>query len=260
VTDLPPICSFWHGELTWLERMCIASFVEKGHALALYTYDDVVLPAGAERRDASAVIPRDQMFFYKGDRTPAVFADLFRLELMRREAGIWADCDVLCVKPLAGLPEYVFGIEDGTRINNAVFRCPAKSELLSHLLATFEPGAVPPGMPWWRRAEVMVLRALGAELPAHQMQFGATGPWPLNYWVTTLGLSHYAQAKPVFYALDYGTAYVLLDPGSTLDVPSETLAVHLWHSALTERGRGTIPAPQPGSWSARECRRLGVAI
>ena len=44
MTDLPPICSFWHGELTWLERMCIASFVEKGHRFALYTYDDVVCP------------------------------------------------------------------------------------------------------------------------------------------------------------------------------------------------------------------------
>jgi hypothetical protein len=167
VIELPPICSFWHGELTWLERMCIASFVEKGHTFALYTYDDVVLPVGAERRDAETIIPRDRMFFYKRDRTPAVFADLFRLELMRREAGIWADCDVLCVKPLAGLPEYVFGLEESASVNNAVFRCPADSELLKHLLEVFEPGAIPPGMPWWRRAEVIVRRVLGSRLPAH---------------------------------------------------------------------------------------------
>ena len=38
--------------------MCIASFVEKGHRFALYTYDDVVLPAGAERRDAATVLPQ----------------------------------------------------------------------------------------------------------------------------------------------------------------------------------------------------------
>jgi hypothetical protein len=258
VSALPPICSFWHGELTWLERMCVASFVEKGHAFALYTYDDVVLPAGAERRSAATIIPKDQMFFYKRDRTPAVFADLFRLELMRREAGIWADCDVLCVRPLAELPEYVFGIEEGTRVNNAVFRCPHDSELLQRLLATFAPGAIPPGMPWWRRAEVTVRRALGAKLPAHQMQFGATGPWPLNYWVKELGLYRYAQSKPVFYPLDYGTANALLDAGSKLDVPDETLVVHLWHSALTKRGSGTMPSPQPDSFFARECERLGI--
>ena len=260
MTGLPPICSFWQGELTWLERMCIASFVEKGHAFALYTYDDAALPLGAERRDAAAVIPRDRMFFYKRDRTPAVFADLFRLELMRREAGIWADCDVLCVKALAGLPEYVFGIEENASVNNAVFRCPSDSELLQRLLATFEPGAIPPGMPWWRRAEVAARRALGARLPAHEMQFGATGPWPLNHWVRELGLIRYAQPKSVFYPLDYGTATGLLETGSRLDVPADTLAVHLWHSALTKRGNGTVPPPQPGSVFARECERLGVAI
>jgi hypothetical protein len=258
VSDLPPICSFWHGELTWLERMCIASFLEKGHAFALYTYDDVALPTGAERRDAASVIPQNRMFFYKRDRTPAVFADLFRLELMRREAGIWADCDVLCVKPLADLPGYIFGVEEGNSVNNAVFRCPADSQLLQRLLEVFEPGAIPPGMPLWRRAEVAVRRALGAKLPAHEMQFGATGPWPLNHWVNQLGLTRYIQPKAAFYPLAYGTANTLLEPGSRLDVPDETLAVHLWHSALTRRGSRTMPVPQPGSYFDLECKSLGV--
>jgi hypothetical protein len=260
VSGLPTICSFWHGELTWLERMCIASFIEKGHAFALYTYDDVALPPGADRFEAASVMPREKMFFYKRDRTPAVFADLFRLELMRREAGIWADCDVLCLKRLADLPDYVFGIEAGTSANNAVFRCPPDSELLQRLLEVFQPGAIPPGMPWWRRAEVAVRRALGAELPAHEMQFGTTGPWPLNYWVKRLGLERYAQPKPVFYPLDYGTANTLLEAGSTLNVPAETLAAHLWHSALTGRGRNALPHPQPGSFFARECERLGIEL
>jgi hypothetical protein len=259
VSDLPPICSFWHGELTWLERMCIASFVEKGHRFALYTYDDVAVPAGAERRDAGDVVPRDRMFFYKRDRTPAVFADLFRLELMRREAGIWADCDVLCIRSLAGLPAYVFGIEAGTRVNNAVFRCPADSELLSRLMAVFEPGAVPPGMPWWRRVEVTVRRALGAELRAHEMQFGATGPWPLNYWVKRLGLEVFVQAEAVFYPVAYGGTNRLMEAGSVLDVPAETLAVHLWHSALSGRGSATVTRPEAGSFLAGECERLGVS-
>jgi hypothetical protein len=90
------------------------------------------------------------------------------------------------------------------------------------------------------------------------MQFGATGPWPLNHWVAKLGLGRYAQPKPVFYPLDYGTANALLDAGSMLDVTEKTLAVHLWHSALTRRGSGTVPMPQPGSFFARECERLGV--
>lgn len=260
MSPLPAICSFWEGELGWLEQLCIASFVDKGHRFALYTYDDCAVPPGAERRDASTVLPRERMFFYKGNRTPAVFADLFRLELMRREMGIWADCDVLCVKPLAELPDYVFGYETPGRVNNAVFRCPSQSALLARMLAVFEPGAIPPGMPWWRWAEVALRRGVGQRLPVEAMQFGATGPWPLNHWVRALGLEKFTQPKPVFYPLDYGAANRLLEPGSTLDVPPQTLAVHLWHSALTGRGRTHVPTPAPGSFFARECARLGVAV
>ncbi len=131
MSALPVICSFWHGRLGWLERVCIASFVAQGHRFELYTYGETdEVPAGAVVRDAAGILPEGEMFFYKGSRTPAVFADLFRLRLMERRAGIWADCDVYCVRPFAGLPEYVFGIEEGTRVNNAVFRCPAESGLL----------------------------------------------------------------------------------------------------------------------------------
>jgi hypothetical protein len=96
MSTLPPIVSFWHGALGWLGRVAIASFLEKGHSFALHAYDDVgPVPSGCEIRDANAIVPRAEMFFYKGNRTPAVFADYFRLKLMEAAAGIWVDCDVL---------------------------------------------------------------------------------------------------------------------------------------------------------------------
>jgi len=270
MSELPVICSFWYGKLSFLEQVCITSFIERGHRFVLHAYEDVgAVPAGCEVRDASETLPRERMFFYKGSRTPAVFADLFRLHLMQEEAGIWADCDVYCVRPLAGLRPYVFGIEsigglgngNKPQINNAVFRCPPDSPLLSALLEVFEPGATPPGLPFWRRLEVAVRRALGAKLPVHDMQFGATGPWPLNHHVRALGLWRYAQPKPVFYPLDYGQARRLLAPGLTLAevIRPETLAVHMWHSALTDRGSGEMARPQPGSFFAGEMERLGLS-
>jgi hypothetical protein len=261
MSTLPAICTFWHGEMSWLERVCLASFAEKGHKVDLYTYGEVgPLPKGVRVKDANEIEPEEKVFFYKGSRTPAVFADLFRLRLMQRKAGIWVDCDVYCVKPLRGLGEYVFGIEEGSRLNNAVFRCPANSKLLKHLLEVFEPGAIPPGMPWWRVAEVRLRRALGQALPAENMQFGATGPWPLNHWVRKLGLRGFVQPKAVFYPLDHGAAGGLLKAGSSLEgiVKHETLAVHMWHSALTDRGSGTIGTPEAGSFFASEMARLGV--
>lgn len=263
-----PICSFWHGDLGWLGRVSIASFIEKGHRFALYTYDDVgAVPEGCILRDASDIIPREQMFFYKGNRTPAVFADLFRLRLMEHGAGIWVDCDVYCVRPFERLGDYVFGIEglNANRrmtVNNAVFRCPADSELLRVLFRTFEPGAVPPGMPWFRAIEVRLRRLFGEHLPVEDMQFGATGPWPLNHHLHRLGLFDRAQPKAVFYPIGYYDARRLLAPGLDLAdiVRPETLSVHLWHSALTDRGSGRLLPPEPDSFFAREAARLGVPL
>src|SRR5690606_21769206 len=131
------------------------------------------------------------MFFYKGTRTPAVFADLFRLELMAQERGIWVDCDVYCVRQFSGLPEYVFGYENHpslrngfrAQVNQAVFACPSGSELLSRLTDVFTSEQIPPGLAPWRRWEVVIRRKLGELVPVHYMQFGATGPAPLNYYI-----------------------------------------------------------------------------
>jgi len=269
--SLPPIVSFWHGELGWLGRVSIASFLEKGYRFSLYAYDEVgPIPEGCELRDASSVVPRDQMFFYKGNRTPAVFADFFRLKLMEAGAGIWVDCDVYCVRPYEGLGDYVVGIEDEHSrwhygqavVNNAVFRCPAESELLRLLLTTFEPGAIPAGMPIRRAIEVRLRRLLGEKLPVQDMQFGATGPWPLNHYLRQLDLFKLAQSRAVFYPIGYDDAARLLTPGLALPdiVTPETLSVHLWHSALTERGTGRLKAPAAESFFAKEIERLGVSV
>lgn len=264
-----PICSFWHGRLTYLERVCIASFIEKGHEFTLYAYEDVgEVPKGCALADASRIVPREKLFFYKGSRTPAVFADLFRLELMAASAGIWADCDVYCLRPFPDPKPYLFGIETEpgwsnlwrAGVNNAVFYAPPHSALIAALRAVFAPGAIPPGLPFWRAAEVRLRRALGDPLPVHHMQFGATGPAPLNHHVRALGLMEHARARTVFYPMAYGAARALLQPGSRLEphVFPDTLGVHMWHSALTGRGTGGMAAPEPDSFFAREIARLGV--
>ncbi|MEP7239427.1 MAG: hypothetical protein ABI697_00950 [Devosia sp.] len=261
---LPTVCSFWHGDLDWLGRLCIASYLDRGHPFELYCYESVgPVPKGCVLRDAESVMPRADMFFYKGNRTPAVFADLFRLKLMQQEAGIWVDCDCFCLQPYEGLGDYIFGIESHVdAVNNAVFRCPPQGKLLDALFTTFEPGSLPAGMPWARALEVRVRRLLGQEVPAHHMQFGSTGPWPLTHHLKRLGLFRLAQPKTVFYPLDYTTAPELLKP--EIDIGQWTtpnsLSAHFWHSLLTRRGNGRLPVPAPGSFFATELARLGPAF
>jgi hypothetical protein len=115
-------------------------------------------------------------------------------------------------------------------------------------------------MPFWRAAEVHFRRAMGEALPVHFMQFGATGPWPLNHAVRALGLQTYILPRDVFYPMPYGSALYLLEPASTLEgrIAERTLGVHMWHSALTDLGKGTMRQPHKGSFFAREIERLGL--
>lgn len=267
--DLPVICSFWHGPLGWLERLCLSSFAEQGHRVDLYAYDRPDgLPDGVTWRDAGGVIARDRMFFYKDNRSPAVFSDLFRLELLKRGAGLWADCDVLCVRPFAGLGDHVFGVAEDpgwrnlwrAEINNAVLGLPVDSPALAAMLALFDSDTIPPGVPFWRRAEIGLRKALGQNVPLHHMQFGVTGPAPLTHFLREQGLTGKAQPRDVFYPLGYGRAADLLEPGTGIEavMTGNTLGVHMWRSALTGRGSSELRDPARGSFFAEELARRGL--
>src|SRR5690606_23287673 len=78
---LPTIVSFWHGPMSWLEALCIAAFHRHGHRVEVFAFDPVEgLPTTAVWRDAAELMPREDLVFYKGKGTPAVFSDRFRLE------------------------------------------------------------------------------------------------------------------------------------------------------------------------------------
>lgn len=178
----PTICSFWHGQLSWLEQLCIASFVRNGHRFHLYAYEPMhSLPDGAEWRDAAAIVPREEIVFYKGVGTVAVFSDYFRTVLLRAGAGIWVDCDVYCVRPFAGLGPYVLGYEraptatSSGSINSAVLLCPVDAPLLDDLASIFlvkDRPLLEPHLPLWRRIEVAARRLGGDEVAPEYMQYG----------------------------------------------------------------------------------------
>ncbi|GLQ53380.1 hypothetical protein [Devosia nitrariae] len=261
--SLPTIVTFWHGPLSWLERLSVASFVRQGHRVEVYAYEPVVgLPEGVMVRDAGTILPREALVFYKDHGTPAVFSDRFRLELMRAGRGVWADLDVYCVRPIADPPAYLFGYERDGSVNNAVLLIPAEAPLLADLLEVFERGGkrlVEPHLPPFRRIEVAVRRMLGFTVAPHQMQFGATGPFALTYHIRRHGLEPLVQPRDVFYPLAYEDVPKLMHPGSRLDaVGDRTLAVHIWRSQLTDRGRAAMPPPAPGSALARLCEVEGV--
>ena len=265
MSRLETIASFWHGPLSWLEHLSISSFVRQGHKVDIYSYESQgELPAGAEWRDAEDVLPRERLFFYKGHGTPGAFSDLFRMSLMRQERGIWADCDIYCVRPIEGLGDYIFSWERPGSINGAVLRIPSDAPLLDDLLSIFDLDNRPlfePHLPLGRRLEVAARRLLGDPVTPSHMQYGATGPFALTHFVPKHGLLDKVQPRSVFYPVLYKDIPQLMAAGSDIaDVISDdTRGVHIWRSQLTRRGRTDIATPEPGSALDKLCKAEGIA-
>ncbi|MCW5722385.1 MAG: hypothetical protein KIS86_14695 [Devosia sp.] len=263
---LPTIVSFWHGKMSWLEALCIASFHRHGHRVEVYGFDPIPgLPDTAVWRDAADILPRAELVFYKGRGTPAVFSDRFRLELLRRRLGIYADLDVYCVRPIEGPPDYLMAWERPGSVNSAVLHIPPGSALLDDLLGVFERDNRPlfePFLPLYRRLEVAARRLLGDKVPPEHLQYGATGPMALTHYVKARGLVGEVQPAATFYPIPYEGIPGLLVPGSDLEtaIRPETLGIHLWRSQLTDRGRSDMPPPPEGSAMHRLCMKEGIAV
>lgn len=262
--SLPTIVSFWHGPISWLERLSIHSFLRHGHRVEIYAYEPLDgLPSGAVLEDATRILPRDQLTFYKGKGTPGVFSDRFRLCLLQQGKGLYSDLDVYCLRPFADLPEHVMGFENANSVNNAVLRIPAGSPLLEDLLGIFtsdRPRLLEPHLPVGRRLEVALRRLFGDAVKPEHMQFGATGPFALTHYLQRRDMLQLAQPAPVFYPIPYEGIPALMQPGSSIEssITPQTLAVHIWRSQLTRRGRAEMPAPAPGSALHQLCLRDGI--
>lgn len=262
---LPTIVTFWHGPASWLERLSAASFLAAGHRVEVYSYDPVEgLPEGVVLKDASEILPRDKLVFYKGKGTPGVFSDYFRASLMAAEKGVWADLDVVCLRALANLPPLVLSYERPGSINGAVLRIPADSPLLPAMLAIFTEDKRPlfePHLPPVRRMEIAARRLIGQTIRPEDMQYGATGPFALTHYCKALGIGPILP-REVFYPAPYEAIPQLLQPGSDIAqfVTDHTLAIHIWRSQITRRGRADMPLPAAGSALANLCDRFGIEL
>jgi hypothetical protein len=262
---LPTIVSFWHGPMSWLEALCIASFRRHGHEVHIYAYDPIEnFPEGATLRDATEILPREDLVFYKGKGTPAVFSDRFRLELLRQGRGVYADLDLYLVAPIAEPADYLMAWEKPGSVNNAILYMPADAPLLADLLSIFsgDRPLIEPFLTPIRRYEVALRRLFGEKIPPENLQFGATGPMPLTYYVRQHGLTEKVLPATSFYPIPYEGIPGLMQPGSSVDpaIMTETRGIHLWRSQLTNRGRAGLPMPPPDSAMAKLCAREGIAL
>lgn len=137
--DNQTVHGMWIGtELSVMELLTMKSFVAMGHSFELWAYDQIItpLPEGVILRDASQIIPKEEVFRYGeisqgfGHGSYAGFSDIFRYKLLYEKGGWWSDMDVTCLKPLNFKAPYVFRPHKATGVVGNIMKCPAGSDLM----------------------------------------------------------------------------------------------------------------------------------
>ena len=130
----------WIGKrLSQVELLTINSFLKNGHTFVLWTYETLEndLPQEVILKDASQIIPKEEVFCYKnsnqfghGKGSYAGFSDLFRYKLLYEFGGWWVDMDVTCLRPFTFEEPYVFRIHHDFPVVGNIMKCPKGSELM----------------------------------------------------------------------------------------------------------------------------------
>jgi len=210
-----PIQSLWIGaRLSTLEKLSIQSFLDHGHQYHLYAYQDLPdLPAGAVLMDASTILSAAQIFQYRERKSYAAFSNVFRYKLLLERGGLWADTDVISLRPLDLADDQFFASEtiewrDMKGTSTVVSSCIIKA---------------PPGSAAMKLACDICWAKDWAML-----SWGEIGPRLVAQVVEAQGLQHLVQPPAAFCPVSYNEWRRLIDEQSLL-LPAGTYAVHFWN-------------------------------
>lgn len=248
MNKLPIINAFWVGShIGRIHAACLQSFARQGHRVVLHVYEPPQgVPKGVEIADASVLLPRDRLIPHRKTGSHALSSDLFRYELMAADAGVYVDCDCYCFRPLVE-EAYMFGWEDGKRIDAAVLRIPSDSPLLDALRAIGTTrGFVPPWEKPKRRYRYKTCALMGMPVPLSRMGWGTAGPTAVTYYVKAFNLLDKVKPIDEYYPVHYNQIDLLYDPDLRLEdiATPRTRVFHLWNKFLSERDENP-PATSP---------------
>jgi hypothetical protein len=251
--------SFWSGDISYVERLCIASMSKAGHLLDIYTYDDDLnVPTGVTVRAASEIIDEKYVIRHENGSL-ALFSDIFRYAGLQKNAGIWVDLDVLLLHPLDGLGEYIFCRQDDYTVNGAILKLPSDSIVLQSLLELARARVVV--APYWRRRDKLKQMArglIGRAVPISRLEWGIIGPNALTHFIKISGLDSKILPQKVFYPIPHPQAANFFDCDASkieMELAPNTLAVHVWNDLIKEFKKNPPPA---GSFIDKQCRHFAV--
>jgi len=262
------VASLWIGpELSWMEQICLMSFIEKGHRTILYGYDEVKsVPDGVELRDAREVMPADQIIYHVNTGSPAFHSDVFRLRMLDQTDYLWIDTDAYCLKPFTRQPHgffYGWGTDKRRIICSGVLGLPKHSETLRAMLdLTRDEYPIPPWAPPKRREELRRLKDAGQGVHMSLMPWGVCGPEALHHFAHKSGEVQHAFDGPVLYPVPFSNTRAFHRPHlkkTVLEaITDETLSVHFYGRRFRNIFALSDGLPLEGSYTDALCKHHGV--
>jgi len=264
---LSDLHSLWIGpRLSWLEQLCLASWLAHGHRAILWTYQAVdEIPHGVEVRNAREILPESAITFHRSSGSVSLFSNRFRYHLFQRHQATWVDTDVLLLRPLADPSPYLFAWEVPGSICGAVLRLPSNSLALLDLLTL--TGARAPVPHWWPLKARIRQRMRGLvrrHQPAEDMPWATFGPRALTETLRRHRLTDRALRSEVFYPFLWTETALLYGPADLVEarLTESTVAAHLWSTssllATPEVAEKRNAPPPSGSWIAGKCVIYGI--
>lgn len=228
------IGALWmEGPLSFMEQLCLKSFVDAGHHVTLYHYGPLQnVPNGIELTDANEILPAENFLLNERTGSPALHSDLFRYKLLEiKDRMIWADTDAYCVKPFETENGHFYGWESEKRINGGVLGLPKDSATLEALLEfTKDEFSIPP---WYGPGYIRVLEeARDAGKPVHvsELPWGVWGPHALTHFLHVTGEAKYALPTTGLYPFPFAERRKMMRPGIDTGpyITDDTYSVHFY--------------------------------
>lgn len=245
------------GSLSWMEQLCLKSFVDQGQKITLFSYADIPnVPEGVICRDGRDILDTDDFIKYEKKDSFALFADYFRIHMIAQNPGmIWVDTDVYCHRPMAYDSDYVLGFElpGEHRVNNAVLGLPADCAMLADMLDFMQDRhAVPPFLKQSLQEEYRAAAAAGAPVHVSQQPWGVWGPLMVTHFAHKHQILDKVQPLDAFYPITFPDRLKFLRPAGRVEklLSPRTTALHLWASNKRELGRRHGGVPPEGSYLA----------
>ncbi len=252
------------GALSFMEQLCLKSFLDAGQHVKLFTYGTVEnIPEGVEVADANAVLPMDTAIRHTRTGSPAPQADRFRYHMLAQHDDIiWADTDAYCVRPFTTDSGHFHGWESEQHVNNGVLGLPQDSETLRQLVEfTSDEYAIPPWLPADERRKLQEAKDAGSPVGVGDQQWGAWGPRALTWFLQQTGEIRFSLPRAALYPIGFRERRIMLRPDNEADrfITPQTLSIHFYgrriRKRLQESEGGT---PDPASLIGRLLVKHGI--